>query len=72
MLDNLCKFYTVNRDKAKPLIIIDLMLMVINASLYHSFLEFFWQKRFRGDKDILKVVKHKFEESMGIGEHINN
>ena len=83
VLDNLCKFlvvsaqvafkfYTVNHDKAKPLIIIDLMLMIINASLYHSFLQFFWQKLFRGEKDILKVVKQKFVDSAGIKENINN
>ena len=76
VLDNLCKFlvmsaqvafkfYTVNRNNPKPLTIIDLMLMIINASLYHSFLQFFWQKLFRGDKDILKVVKNKFVETMG-------
>ena len=83
VLDNLCKFlvvsaqvafkfYTVNQNKPKPLTIIDLMLMVINASLYHSFLQFFWQKLFRGDKDILKSVKQNFVDTTGIREHIQN
>lgn len=83
VLDNLCKFlvlsaqvafkfYTVNRNQPKPLTIIDLMLMVINASLYHSFLQFFWQKLFRGDKDILTVVKQKFVDTTGIREDIQN
>ena len=83
VLDNLCKFlvlsaqvafkfYTVNHNKPKPLTIIDLMLMIINATLYHSFLQFFWQKLFRGDKDILKVVKDNFVDTTGIREHINN
>ena len=82
-LDNLCKFlvvsaqvafkfYTVNHNRPKPLTIIDLMLMVINASLYHNFLQFFWQKLFRGDKDILKAVKEKFVDTSGIREHIQN
>ncbi|KAL9966311.1 hypothetical protein ACROYT_G024365, partial [Oculina patagonica] len=66
------KFYTVNHDKPKSVNITDLMLMVINASLYHSFLEFFWQKLFCGDKDILKVVKQKFMDSAGVRENIQN
>jgi len=86
VLDNLCKllaasaqvafkFYTVNDDRGKlpkPKEIINLMLMVINASLYHNFLQFFWQKLFRGDKDILKEVKQKFVDTTGIKEHIQN
>ena len=83
VLDNLCKFlvlsaqvafkfYTVNHNNPKPLTIMDLMLMVINASLYHNFLQFFWQKLFRGDKDILKVVKKNFVDTTGIREHIQN
>ena len=82
-LDNLCKFlvlsaqvafkfYTINHNRPKPLTIIDLMLMFINASLYHSFLKFFWQKLFRGDKDILKEVKQNFVDTTGIREHIQN
>ena len=70
-LDNLCKFlvatsqvafkfYTVEHGIAKPVTIVDLMLMIINASLYLSFLQFFWQKLFRGDKDILTVFKQEF------------
>ena len=70
-LDNLCKFlvatsqvafkfYTVEHGIAKPMTIVDLMLMIINASLYLSFLQFFWQKLFLGDKDILTVFKQEF------------
>lgn len=79
-LDNLCKllvvsaqvafkFYTVNPTAPKPLTIVDLVLMVINGSLYHSFFQFFWQKLFRGDKDILKEVKQNFHETPEILEN---
>ena len=85
VLDNLCKllatsaqvafkFYSVNVMRGnlpKPREIINLMLMIINASLYHNFLQFFWQKLFRGDKDILKVVKQKFVDTTGIRDHID-
>lgn len=81
-LDNLCKllvvsaqvafkFYTVNRTAPEPVTIIDLMLMITNGSLYHSFLQFFWQKLFRGGKDILTVVRQNFAETSGIREHIH-
>ena len=80
ILDNLCKalvvsaqvafkFYTVNASAPKPLTIIDLMLMIINASLYYSFLQFFWQKIFRGDKNILSMYKQNFADTSGIKEH---
>ena len=70
-LDNLCKalmestqvafkFYTVNHDASKPLVIIDVMLMLIEVSLYYSFVQFFWLKLFIGDKDILTVNKQNF------------
>ena len=86
VLDNLCKFlaasaqvafkfYTVNNSRdnmPNPRVIINLMLMVINASLYNNFLQFFWQKLFRGDKDILEEVKQKFVDTTGITEHIQN
>lgn len=79
-LDNLCKllvvsaqvaikFYTVNPTAPKPLTIVDLVLMVINGSLYHSFFQFFWQKLFQGDKDILKEVKQNFHETPEILEN---
>ena len=71
VLDNLCKalmesaevtfkFYRVNTSAPKPLIIIDLMLMLIEVSLYYSFVQFFWLKLFIGDKDILAVNKQNF------------
>ena len=83
VLDNLCrfvadtaqvafKFYTVNRYLSKPLTIINLMLMIINASLYYKFMQFFWQKLFRGDKEILKVFKQKFVDITGIKEFVQN
>ena len=83
VLDNLCrfvadtaqvafKFYTVNRYLSKPLTIINLMLMIINASLYYKFMQFFWQKLFRGDKEILKVFKQKFVDTTGIKEFVQN
>lgn len=82
-LDNLCKFlvvssqvafkfYTVNNTAPKPLTIIDLMLMIINASLYHNFFYFFWHKLFRGDKDILTEFKQRFADTEGIRERLPN
>ncbi|XP_068716540.1 uncharacterized protein [Montipora capricornis] len=82
-LDNLCKFlvltteiafkfYTVNRTAPEPLAIIVLILMIINGSLYHSFLQFFWEKLFRGDKDILTVIKQNFSDTPGINEYIED
>ena len=82
VLDNLCKFLSVSSQVAfkfytvhsvpKPITIVVLMLMIINASLYHSFLQFFWQKIFRGDKDILKVFKQTFVSTTGIRENIRD
>ena len=83
VLDNLCrfaadtaqvtfKFYSINRDLPKPLTIINLMLMIINASLYYSFMQFFWKKLFRDDKEILKVFKQKFVDIKGIREFVQN
>ena len=46
-----------------------LISMVINASLYNSFLHFFWQKIFRGDKNILSMYKQNFADTSGIKEH---
>ena len=82
-LDNLCKllltsaqvafkFYTVEDTAPKPLTIIHLMLMVLNGSLYHTFFQFFWQKLFRGGKDILIVVKQNFMDTSGIREHMRD
>ncbi|XP_020613599.1 uncharacterized protein LOC110051860 [Orbicella faveolata] len=66
------KFYTINRDLPKPLTIINLMLMIINASVYYNFMQFFWKKLFRDDKEILKVFKQKFVDSKGIKEFVQN
>jgi len=82
-LENLCKlvttstqvafkFYTVQSTAPQPLTIIILMLMIINGTLYNSFLQFFWQKLFRGDKDILEVSKKNFTNSLGIREYTQN
>ena len=80
VLDNLCKalavsaavafkVYTVNPTAPKPLTIIDLMLMVINASLYYSFLQFYWLKLFIGDKNILSMYKQNLADTSGVREH---
>ena len=64
-LDNLCKFvelstriafkfYTV-KESSHPLKMIDLMLEIVDAYLYKSFLTFFWLKLFCGKKDVLKT-----------------
>jgi len=66
------KFYTINRDLPKPLTIINLMLMIINASVYYNFMQLFWKKLFRDDKEILKVFKQKFVDSKGIKEFVQN
>ena len=42
-----------------------LIIMVINASLCNTFLQFFWLKIFRGDKDILSVYKQNLAETYG-------
>lgn len=68
-LDNLCKtittsaqvafkIYTVDKATAAlPIAIINLMLMIGNAALYNSFLQFFWHKIFCGQKDILTIYR---------------
>ena len=79
VLDNLCKlvassaqvafkFYSVKPayEVKTPTTIVGLLLMIANAALYHSFLQFFWLKIFRGNKDILRVVKQKFVSNIGI------
>ena len=83
VLDNLCKFlvlstevafkfYTINSKAPKPLTIVILMLMIVNGSIYHSFLVFFWQKLFRGDDDILGVIKQKFSDTRGINDFMQD
>ena len=83
ILDNLCKalvvsaevafkFFTVNKAAPKPITIIILILMIINGSLYYSFVQFFWQKIFRGDKNILSTYKQNFVHTSGIKEHIDH
>jgi hypothetical protein len=76
VLDNLCKFittsaqvafkvYTVDKTSAVHAItIVDLMLMVCNAALYSSFLQFFWHKIFRGQKDILAIYRGDLSDSI--------
>lgn len=61
------KFYTVDSIVSnKPTTIIDLVLMVVNGSLYHSFMQFFWNKLFLRDKDVLSVFRANLEDSLGI------
>lgn len=66
------KFYTINSKAPKPLTIVILMLMIVNGSIYHSFLVFFWQKLFRGDDDILGVIKQKFSDTRGINDFMQD
>ena len=59
------KFHTIYRDnRVKAWNIIDLMLMAVNGLLYHSFMTFFWNKMFLGEKDILLVYRQDFESSL--------
>ena len=59
------KFYTISKGSSvKALGIIDLMLMVVNGLLYHKFLQFFWEKLFLGEKDILMVYRVSFVETL--------
>ena len=55
------RFHTVyNNCTVKAQSIIDLMLMVVNGLLYHSFMSFFWNKMFLGEKDVLLVYRTNF------------
>ena len=55
------RFHTVyNNCTVKAQNIIDLMLMVVNGLLYHSFMSFFWNKMFLGEKDVLLVYRTNF------------
>lgn len=47
--------------------VINLMLMIINASLYRFMWNFLWNKLFCGDKDILTTFRSNFEDTVGIG-----
>ena len=40
-----------------------LVAMLVNASLHNAFLQFFWQKIFRGDKNILSVHKENLADT---------
>lgn len=55
------RFHTVFKNcslKAKS--IVDLMLMVVNGLLYHSYMSFFWNKMFLGEKNVLLVYRTNF------------
>ena len=79
VLDNLVKFtltgtqvafkyYTTEVDtgSSDPIGILDLMLMLVNGTLYHSFMQFFWQKLFLRDKDVLLVVRTDLQDSLNV------
>ena len=46
-----------------------LISTVISIVLYNSFLQFFWQKIFLGDKDILSLYNQNIADTSGIREH---
>jgi hypothetical protein len=78
VLDNFCKFaelsirvsyklYTVNYvDKGKQIQVLILMLEIVDASLYHYFLSFFWNKIFRGKKDVLLTYTPDLAQSLDV------
>ncbi|XP_020913066.1 uncharacterized protein LOC110250776 [Exaiptasia diaphana] len=74
LLDNLCKFvelsiwvsyklYAINPDNHRQAVQV-LLFQVIDLSLYHSFLSFFWSKIFRGKKDVLMVYTPDLAQSV--------
>lgn len=78
-VDNLIKFfiestevvfkvYTFDpKEVQHPLKVVNLMLMIINASLYAFFWHFLWNKLFCGNKDILTTFRSNFEDTLGNG-----
>ena len=57
---------TVNDTRPNLLYMLNyLILMLINASLSNAFLQFFWQKIFSGDKNILRVYKENLADTCG-------
>lgn len=64
------KFYTVEvptPGSSEPLTILDLALMLVNSTFYHSLMQFFWSKLFLRDKDVLLVVRADLEDSLNVG-----
>ncbi|XP_031563578.1 uncharacterized protein LOC116299080 [Actinia tenebrosa] len=76
VLDNFCKFtelsirvsyklYTVNIiHEVKQTEVLILMLEIVDASLYHHFLSFFWNKIFRGKSDVLLTYSPDIVQSL--------
>ena len=76
VLDNFLKFATVsaqvafkfydvtNKSSVNALRIIDLTLMLTNGLLYQRFMQFFWDKIFLGEKDILMVYRENFVDNL--------
>lgn len=74
--DNWCKFvelsirisyklYTLNSTVThREMQVIDLMLAVVAATLYHSFATFFWNKIFRGRSDVLMTYSPDLAQSL--------
>ena len=82
-MDNLSKFsiesavvvfkvYTFDPKKQHhPMKVLNLMLMIVNASLYAFFWHFLWNKLFCGEKDILTIFRSNFEDTQAVLMHIS-
>jgi len=78
VLDNLCKFveltvrvsyklYTVNsKESNRDLQVISLVLEIVDATMYHSFASFFWNKIFRGKSDVLMTYSPDLAQSVRV------
>lgn len=78
VLDNLCKFveltvrvsyklYTLNsKSSNREMQVISLMLEIVDATMYHSFASFFWNKIFRGRSDILMTYSPDLAQSLRV------
>lgn len=76
VLDNLCKLveltirisyklYTVTSTAShKEVEVVCLMLEVVDATLYHNFAVFFWNKIFRGRSDVLMTYSPDLVQSL--------
>lgn len=81
VLDNMCKFveltirisyklYTVNSTAFhKEMQVVSLLLEVVDATLYHNFTIFFWNKIFRGRSDVLMTYSPDLAQSLRCQRH---
>lgn len=59
------KLYTLNSTVThREMQVLELMLEVVAAALYHSFATFFWNKIFRGRSDVLMTFSPDLAESL--------